>query len=115
MQVLEKMTESQAVGAKRRRLEAEHGLLGDVRSERVREGSLADALSDYVERIDTDMVGLLGYVSSGTIHAVKPFTWRCAWLDVCVIPTAPLGVHLETHVSASNCQARDFPKLTNAI
>ena len=60
LQVLEKMTESQAVGAKRRRLEAEHGLLGDVRSQRVREGSLADALSDYVERIDTDMVGLPG-------------------------------------------------------
>ncbi len=59
VQVLEKMTETGAVGGKRRRLEAQHGLLGDVRSERVVEGTLADALADYVERIDTDMVPVL--------------------------------------------------------
>lgn len=51
------MTESAARGAKRRRLEAEHGeLLGDVRREMVHEDTLAQALADYVERIDTDMV-----------------------------------------------------------
>lgn len=50
------MTESQAVGAKRRKLESQHDLLEDVRADRVEESSLADALAAYVERIDTDMV-----------------------------------------------------------
>lgn len=50
------MTEAAARGAKRRRLEAEHDLLEGVRTEALQESTLVDALANYVERIDTDMV-----------------------------------------------------------
>lgn len=68
VQVLEKMTATAAaVGSKRRRLESSHALLGDVRSEKVVETTLSDALSDYVERIDTDMVTYLTLSSSYSV------------------------------------------------
>lgn len=54
--VLEKMTAvAAAVGSKRRRLESTHDLLEDVRSKKVLESTLSDALAAHVERIDTDM------------------------------------------------------------
>ena len=44
------------VGPKRRRLEEDEDILGAVRRGETVEGTLAQRLTQYVERIDTDMV-----------------------------------------------------------
>ena len=51
------MAEQPARGQKRRRLEAEHAdVLTGVKDDTVGEEDLVRRLTDYVERVDTDMV-----------------------------------------------------------
>lgn len=44
------------MGPKRRRLEQDEDILGAVRRGETAESTLAQRLTEYVERIDTDMV-----------------------------------------------------------
>lgn len=44
------------VGPKRRRLESESDMLEQVKRQELVEGTLAQRLTEHVERIDTDMV-----------------------------------------------------------
>ena len=44
------------VGPKRRRLQEDNDILGPVQQQEVQEATLVQRLSEYVERIDTDMV-----------------------------------------------------------
>jgi hypothetical protein len=44
------------VGPKRRRLESENDILEQVKRQEVVEATLAQRLTEHVERIDTDMV-----------------------------------------------------------
>lgn len=60
--VLQSMADTPAVGQKRRRLEAQHDVLESVRSGETVEATLAQKLTEYVERIDTDMVWLYLHV-----------------------------------------------------
>lgn len=58
-QVLESMSQQQSrVGPKRRKLEAEEDITGAVRRGEVSEQTLLTRLTEYVERIDTDLVRL---------------------------------------------------------
>ena len=57
--VLQSMAQAPAVGNKRRRLQAEEDILGPVTRGETVEATLAQRLTEYVERIDTDMVSLL--------------------------------------------------------
>lgn len=50
------MAEAQPHGPKRRRLESAGDILGPVRDLETREDTLVTRLTEYVERIDTDMV-----------------------------------------------------------
>ena len=54
--VLQSMADTPAVGQKRRRLEAEDDILESVKRGETVEATLAQKLTEYVERIDTDMV-----------------------------------------------------------
>lgn len=56
--VLQSMAQAPAVGSKRRRLEAEEDILSPVTRGETVEATLAQRLTEYVERIDTDMVRL---------------------------------------------------------
>ena len=47
------------MGPKRRRLEEENDILSPVKRREVEESTLAQRLTEYVERIDTDMVRTL--------------------------------------------------------
>ncbi|KAL0026624.1 hypothetical protein WJX77_011706 [Trebouxia sp. C0004] len=53
--VLQSMAQAPAVGDKRRRLEAEEDILSPVTRGETVEATLAQRLTEYVERIDTDM------------------------------------------------------------
>lgn len=53
--VLQSMAQAPAVGNKRRRLQAEEDILGPVTRGETVEATLAQRLTEYVERIDTDM------------------------------------------------------------
>ncbi|EIE26704.1 hypothetical protein COCSUDRAFT_11853 [Coccomyxa subellipsoidea C-169] len=53
--VLQTMSETPAVGPKRRRMETDNDILGPVKRREVEEGTLVQRLTEYVERIDTDM------------------------------------------------------------
>ncbi|KAK9916719.1 hypothetical protein WJX75_006211 [Coccomyxa subellipsoidea] len=53
--VLQTMSETPAVGPKRKRMEADNDILGPVKRREVEEGTLVQRLTEYVERIDTDM------------------------------------------------------------
>lgn len=57
--VLQSMAQAPAVGDKRRRLEAEEDILSPVIRGETVEATLAQRLTEYVERIDTDMVSLM--------------------------------------------------------
>ena len=46
------------VGPKRRRLQEDNDILGPVQRQEVQEATLMQRLNEYVERIDTDMVGV---------------------------------------------------------
>ena len=46
------------VGPKRRRLQEDNDILGPVQRQEVQEATLVQRLNEYVERIDTDMVGV---------------------------------------------------------
>lgn len=46
------------VGPKRRRMDEENDILGPVKRQEVMEATLVQRLTEYVERIDTDMVRL---------------------------------------------------------
>ena len=46
------------VGPKRRRLQEDNDILGPVQRQEVQEATLVQRLSEYVGRIDTDMVGV---------------------------------------------------------
>lgn len=50
------MADAPAVGHKRRRLEQQDDILESVQRGEVVEATLAQKLTEYVERIDTDMV-----------------------------------------------------------
>lgn len=54
--VLQSMAQAPAVGSKRRRLQAEEDILEPVTRGETVEATLAQRLTEYVERIDTDMV-----------------------------------------------------------
>ena len=56
--VLESMAQNEAVGRKRRWLQREDELdmLGQVKQAKVSQGTLVQRLTEYVERIDTDLV-----------------------------------------------------------
>ncbi len=85
--VLQSMAQNPAVGNKRRRLEAEEDILGPVTRGETVEATLAQRLTEYVERIDTDMVIYItsGYIaipgSSSTAKActdcVQPLLKQC--------------------------------------
>lgn len=56
-QVLEAMALQPARGPKRRRLQEEYSeVLAGVRAQQTSEETLAQRLTEYVERVDTDMV-----------------------------------------------------------
>lgn len=56
-QVLEAMALQPARGPKRRRLQEEYSeVLAGVRTQQTSEETLAQRLTEYVERVDTDMV-----------------------------------------------------------
>ena len=57
--VLQSMAQTPAVGSKRRRLQQEMDILGPVQRGETVEATLAQRLTEYVERIDTDMARAL--------------------------------------------------------
>lgn len=57
--VLQSMAQAPAVGSKRRRLQAEEDILEPVTRGETVEATLAQRLTEYVERIDTDMVSTI--------------------------------------------------------
>lgn len=57
--VLQSMAQAPAVGSKRRRLQEEEDILESVAQGETVEATLAQRLTEYVERIDTDMVSWL--------------------------------------------------------
>ena len=57
--VLQSMSQTPAVGNKRRRLEEKEDILSAVTRGETVESTLAQRLTEYVERIDTDMVCVL--------------------------------------------------------
>ena len=63
--VLQSMAQAPAVGSKRRRLQAEEDILEPVTRGETVEATLAQRLTEYVERIDTDMVST---VPTGSMH-----------------------------------------------
>ena len=65
------------VGPKRRRLQEDNDILRPVQRQEVQEATLVQRLHEYVERIDTDMVGV------GTDCALH------ADLDALLLPIAP--------------------------
>ena len=56
--VLKSMAQAPAVGSKRRRLQEEEDILEPVARGETVEATLAQRLTEYVERIDTDMVSM---------------------------------------------------------
>lgn len=56
--VMQSMAGAPAVGSKRRRLQAEEDILAPVTQGETVEATLAQRLTEYVERIDTDMVSI---------------------------------------------------------
>jgi hypothetical protein len=81
VKVLESMADRPAVGSKRRRLEAKDDLIPSVKRQEVVEQTLATRLTQYVERIDTDLVrtsfeglavfGLLNKWSRNMIYSTR--------------------------------------------
>ena len=61
--VLQSMARAPAVGSKRRRLQAEEDILEPVNRGETVEATLAQRLTEYVERIDTDMVSTVQNIS----------------------------------------------------
>ena len=66
--VLQSMAQAPAVGSKRRRLQAEDDILEPVTRGETVEATLAQRLTEYVERIDTDMVSM---VQAGSIFQAE--------------------------------------------
>ena len=70
------------MGPKRRRLEGDEDILGPVRRAETGEATLAQRLTEYVERIDTDMVRLRALPESHTClswHQPLACSASCAW------------------------------------
>ena len=75
--VLQSMAQAPAVGSKRRRLQAEEDILEPVTRGETVEATLAQRLTEYVERIDTDMVST---VQARSVHRAV-----CGFVSVAVL------------------------------
>lgn len=73
--VLQSMAQAPAVGSKRRRLQAEEDILEPVTRGETVEATLAQRLTEYVERIDTDMVSTLPAEASTVRFCVGGWPW----------------------------------------
>lgn len=106
--VLQSMADTPAVGQKRRRLEAEDDILESVKRGETVEATLAQKLTEYVERIDTDMVQDLNISCCVCFFDATFYVYLAQKLTECAERTDANMVQPELHSICCLCIYTNF-------